>query len=98
MPALENPASPATATTTSCIIHFILGGLGDGGGQGWEDGYVLEKICGQVMTLGQVFARVVADPDLGFLIFPDQDFERQIDGDAGRRQHEGRASLRISED
>jgi hypothetical protein len=52
MPALEKPASRATAATTFWIIHFILGSLRHGGGQVGEEADILGEIHRQLVPFG----------------------------------------------
>jgi hypothetical protein len=50
-----------------------------------------------VVSLLQIGGTIVGDQDLSVCIFPDQNLERQIDGNAGRRQHHGSAALWVPE-
>src|SRR5437016_12616803 len=50
-----------------------------------------------MMSLLQIGGTIVSDQDFSLGIFPDQNLERQIDGDAGRRQHHGSAALWVPE-
>ena len=56
MPALEKPASRASAATRSWIefwiIHLILGSLRNRGGQGGEEGDILGEIRRQLVPFG----------------------------------------------
>ena len=49
------------------------------------------------MALLEIGERVVGDPDFGLSVFPDEDFEREVDGAGGSGKHNGSAALGISE-
>src|ERR1700722_8928685 len=90
MPAWEKPASRAKATIWSSVSN--------GGRQSLHNSNVGQKLVGQVVALRQILGAVVGDPVFPLRVFPDQDLERQIDGDARRGQHQGGSSLGIAED
>ena len=50
-----------------------------------------------MVSLLQIGGTIVGDQDFSLRIFPDQNLERQIDGNAGRRQHHGSAALCVPE-
>jgi len=69
----------------------------DCGCQGFDDGYVLQQLLRQAMSLLQIRQAVVGNPDLSFAILGDQNLKREIDGDAGNGQHEGRPCFGVAE-
>ena len=72
--------------------------LSSGGGQRLNDGDIRHEIVRQPVPLFQILRAVVRDPHLALRIFRNQNFQRQVDGGARRRQHQRRAALRIAED
>src|SRR6266545_4094038 len=50
------------------------------------------------MALAQESGIVVAEPNLGRCVLPDQGLERKIDSHSLRALHEGRAALRVAKD
>jgi hypothetical protein len=71
--------------------------LRDCGCQGFDDGYVLQQLLRQAVSLLQIRQTVVGDPDLPFAILLDQNLKWEIDGDARSGQHEGRSCFGVSE-
>ena len=77
---------------------MVAGLLGSLRCQDFNDGDVLHQVLWQAVALFQVFGAVVGDPDFTLSIFGDEYFQREIDGDAGRGEHEGRPAFWIAED
>lgn len=50
------------------------------------------------MALLEVFRRIVGKPDLSLRVLPSQRLEREVDRDAGGRNHERRTAFGIAED
>src|SRR5579862_6282840 len=68
------------------------------GGEGFYYGDVLEQWVGYAVALLQVGGAVPGDPDFAGGVLRDEDLEREVDGDAGGGEHEGRAGFGVAED
>jgi hypothetical protein len=71
--------------------------LRDCGRQGFDDSYVLQQLLRQAVSLLQIRQAVAGNPDLSCAVLPNQNPKREIDGDAGSGQHEGRSCFGITQ-
>lgn len=67
------------------------------GCQRFYDGNVRNEFLRQVMPGLKVSQAIVRDPDFTVAVLPNQNLERQIDRDAGRRNHQRRSGFRTAE-
>ena len=72
--------------------------LARSGGEGFHDGDILNEFPGQVVASLQVDGRVVGKPHSAVRVLPDEDLQRQIDGDARRGDHQWSPGFRVAED
>src|SRR5580704_17213682 len=73
----------------------LLAGLGC---QCFHNCYVLQQLLQYAVTFQPRRRAVVGEPDFSLGIFPDQNLEREVDGDTGSDQHQGCAGLGTAED
>ena len=59
---------------------------------------ILDQGCRHIMAPLPLLGAVVGDPDFSFIILRDQGLEGQVDGQAGRGQHQRCAAFRIPGD
>jgi len=62
------------------------------GNERWDDRNVLQELW-RIVSLLEILGAIVRKPNFAFGIFPNQNFEGQVDRDAGSCQHEWGARL-----
>jgi len=66
--------------------------------QRFYDGNILEQVLRQAVPLFQIFGAGVGNPGLSMGVLPNQNLQREINGDARGSEHKRRASLGAAKD
>src|SRR5262249_49749804 len=88
------PSIPPTEVGT--LPDSLL--LGSRPRQGLDYSDVLHQVGRQVMALLQIGSAIVRDPNFSLHVLRDQYFERKVDGDGWRREHQGSSRSWAAED
>src|ERR1039458_5104065 len=82
---------PVVKLLTCSLFHGLLN-------QRADPSDVLHKFRGKAVPLLQVFGGIVGEPHLALFVLPRECFQRKIDSDPGRGDHQRRATFWAAED